>query len=202
MSDKNPKPVNILRIDSSLSLETSVSRSVADKLMAKLESLYPISVVERDVSKGIPPITPEWVIATRTPDEDRTTAHWETLKFSGVLVDEVMLADVLVISSPVYNFGITAELKAWVDNICRARLTFKYTEHGPRGLLQNKKAYVIMASGGTAIGSDIDFAGKYLKHLLNFLNITDVTLISADQLIKFDPAPKLAAVDAQISTIQ
>tara|TARA_B110000483_G_scaffold70401_2_gene87899 strand:- start:7237 stop:7725 length:489 start_codon:yes stop_codon:yes gene_type:complete len=160
-----------------------------------------MDVIYRDVTEGIPLITPEWVIATRTLDDDRTDEHWETLKFSGELVDEVLAADVLLISSPVYNFGITANLKAWIDNICRARLTFQYTEHGPRGLLENKKAYVVLASGGTGIGSDIDFAGRYLKHLMGFLNITDVTVIAADQLLKFDPEPKLAAVDKEISEL-
>lgn len=201
MSDTENKPINLLRIDSSLSLETSVSRSVADKLQARLEAQRTMDVVYRDVTEGIPQITPEWVIATRTLDEDRTDEHWETLKFSGELVDEVLAADVLLISSPVYNFGITANLKAWIDNICRARLTFHYTEHGPRGLLQNKKAYIVMASGGTGIGSDIDFAGRYLKHLMGFLNITDITVIAADQLLKFDPEPKLAAVDKEISEL-
>jgi len=201
VSDSENKPINLLRIDSSLSLETSVSRSVADKLQARLESQQSFNVVKRDVTEGIPQITPEWVIATRTLDDDRTEEHWETLKFSTELVDEVLAADVLLISSPIYNFGITSNLKAWIDNICRARLTFQYTEHGPRGLLQNKKAYVVMASGGTGVGSDIDFAGRYLKHLLGFLNITDVTMISADQLLKFDPAPKMAAVETEIEQL-
>lgn len=202
MSDQQKKPINVLRIDSSLSLESSVSRSVTDKLMTKLESLAELEVVERDVSEGIPLITPEWVVATRTLDEDRTEEHWQSLKFSGELVEEVMKADILVISSPIYNFSVTANLKAWIDNICRARLTFQYTEHGPRGLLQNKKAYVVLASGGTAVGSDIDFAGRYLKQVLNFLNITDVTLIAADQLLKFEAAPKLAEVDEQIASLK
>lgn len=201
MSETETKPINLLRIDSSLSLETSISRSVADKLQARLKTQRSMDVIYRDVTEGIPLITPEWVIATRTLDDDRTDEHWETLKFSGELVDEVLAADVLLISSPVYNFGITANLKAWIDNICRARLTFQYTEHGPRGLLENKKAYVVLASGGTGIGSDIDFAGRYLKHLMGFLNITDVTVIAADQLLKFDPEPKLAAVDKEISEL-
>lgn len=201
MSETETKPINLLRIDSSLSLETSISRSVADKLQARLKTQRSMDVIYRDVTEGIPLITPEWVIATRTLDDDRTDEHWETLKFSGELVDEVLAADVLLISSPVYNFGITANLKAWIDNICRARLTFQYTEHGPRGLLENKKAYVVLASGGTGIGSDIDFAGRYLKQILVFLNITDVTIIAADQLLKFDPEPKLVAVDKEISEL-
>jgi FMN-dependent NADH-azoreductase len=201
VSETETKPINLLRIDSSLSLETSISRSVADKLQARLKTQRSMDVIYRDVTEGIPLITPEWVIATRTLDDDRTDEHWETLKFSGELVDEVLAADVLLISSPVYNFGITANLKAWIDNICRARLTFQYTEHGPRGLLENKKAYVVLASGGTGIGSDIDFAGRYLKQILVFLNITDVTIIAADQLLKFDPEPKLVAVDKEISEL-
>jgi FMN-dependent NADH-azoreductase len=80
----------------------------------------------------------------------------------------------------VYNFSIPASLKAWIDLISRARKTFRYTEDGPEGLLKGKKAYILLASGGTKAGSEIDFATPYLKHALKFVGIEDVTIIAAD----------------------
>jgi FMN-dependent NADH-azoreductase len=94
-----------------------------------------------------------------------------------------MDADVLVIGVPVYNFGIPASLKAWVDMIARARLTFRYTESGPVGLLRGKRAVLVVASGGTAVGSEIDFATDYLRHVLGFLGIDDVEIIAANRVM-------------------
>lgn len=105
------------------------------------------------------------------------------LALSDTLVGELKSADTIVIGTPVYNFAVPAALKAWIDLVARARETFQYTEDGPVGLLQGKKAYVIIASGGTKVGSEIDFAGNYLKHVLGFIGITDVTIVAADQLM-------------------
>ena len=90
--------------------------------------------------------------------------------------------DVVVIGAPMYNFSIPAALKAWIDLVARAGLTFRYTENGPVGMLENKKAYVMLATGGTSIGSEIDYASGYLRHVLGFLGIHDVELISAERM--------------------
>ena len=89
----------------------------------------------------------------------------------------------IVIGSPIYNFGVPAALKAWVDMIARARKTFRYTSEGPEGLLKGKKAYVVIASGGVPVDSPVDFATPYLRHALKFVGITDIDIIAADQLI-------------------
>jgi FMN-dependent NADH-azoreductase len=91
-------------------------------------------------------------------------------------------ADAVVIGVPVYNFSISAALKAWIDMVSRARLTFRYTENGPVGLLAGKKAYVVVATGGVPVGSPMDFATPYLRHALSFLGITDVEVIAADRV--------------------
>ncbi len=101
---------------------------------------------------------------------------------SDSLVAELKDADVLVIGVPIYNFNVPASLKAWIDMIARARLTFRYTENGPEGLLQGKKAYLVVATGGVPVGSPVDFATPYLKHALGFIGITDVEIIAADRL--------------------
>jgi FMN-dependent NADH-azoreductase len=97
------------------------------------------------------------------------------------LIAELEAADTIVIGVPLYNFGIPAALKAWIDLIARARRTFRYTEAGPEGLLKDKKAYLVVASGGVPVGSDYDFATGYLRHVLGFVGITDVTVIDAGQ---------------------
>ncbi len=94
---------------------------------------------------------------------------------------EVQAADTIVIGLPIYNFGVPAALKAWIDLIARAGVTFQYSAEGPKGLLTGKHAIVAVASGGTEIGSDIDFASGYIRHVLGFVGITDVTFIRADR---------------------
>src|SRR5690606_6043276 len=80
----------------------------------------------------------------------------------------------------IYNFSIPASLKAWIDQVARARRTFRYTEAGPEGLLKGKRAYIVFASGGVPLGSEVDFASAYLRHILGFIGISDVEFIAAD----------------------
>ncbi|MDH3266802.1 MAG: NAD(P)H-dependent oxidoreductase, partial [Gammaproteobacteria bacterium] len=112
----------------------------------------------------------------------RDAAQREALAFSDRLVAELQHADAIVIGAPIYNFNIPAALKAWIDMIARARVTFRYTDNGPKGLLEGKKAYIVVASGGVKIGSKADFATPYLRHALAFVGITDVEFIGAEQL--------------------
>ena len=168
----------VLRVDASARKSTSSSRALTDALMAKLAA---DETIVRDAADGISFVTEDWVNANFTDEVDRSDGQKAILSESDALVDELLAADTLVIGTPVYNFGIPASLKAWIDMIARARKTFQYTPTGPEGLLKGKKAYVLMASGGTEIGSEIDFASGYLRHVLGFVGITDVTIIAADQ---------------------
>ncbi|MGD8643047.1 MAG: NAD(P)H-dependent oxidoreductase, partial [Chromatiales bacterium] len=142
-----------------------------------------VEVVVRDLREGIPFVDEAWMAASFTPEQERSEDQRAALVMSDALVEELRSADVLVIGTPIYNFGVPAALKAWIDMVARARLTFRYTEQGPVGLLEGKKAYVLVASGGTPVGSDIDFASGYLRHVLGFLGIHDVELIAADRLV-------------------
>ncbi|MEM9209697.1 MAG: NAD(P)H-dependent oxidoreductase, partial [Pseudomonadota bacterium] len=92
------------------------------------------------------------------------------------------------IGAPIYNFGVPAVLKAWVDMIARARLTFQYTDKGPVGLLEGKRAYVVVASGGVSVDSPVDFATPYLRQALRFIGIEDVTVIPAQGIDATDDA--------------
>ncbi len=169
---------SVLRIDASARKNGSSSRALTDALLAQLA---PENLVVRDLVMGLPFVTEDWVGANFTDEADRSDEQKTTLSLSDTLVDELTAADTLVIGTPIYNFGIPAALKAWVDMVARARKTFHYTANGPEGLLTGKKAYILIASGGTEVGSEIDFASGYLRHVLSFIGITDVTIVSADQ---------------------
>ena len=177
--------MKVLEVSASGRRRDSVSRMLTQELIDALETREGrLSVTRRDLSEGIPLVDESWINANFTPDEERSAQQRETLAASDALVAELQAADVVVIGSPIYNFGVPAALKAWVDMIARARLTFRYTANGPEGLLRGKKAYVVIASGGVPVDSPVDFATPYLRQALRFVGITDVEVIAADQLNK------------------
>jgi FMN-dependent NADH-azoreductase len=175
-------PLRILRVDASARVEGSVTRQLADRMIEGLAArVGGVSVTRHDVAQGLPFVDADWVAANFTDPDARSAAQREKLAGSDALVAEVKAADVWVIATPIYNFGVPASLKAWIDQIARARLTFRYTEQGPQGLLANKKVYILTATGGTEVGGGIDFATPWLKFVLGFLGITDVEVIAADR---------------------
>ncbi|HQU14670.1 MAG: FMN-dependent NADH-azoreductase [Chromatiales bacterium 21-64-14] len=177
-------PLRVLRVDASGRTRESVSRQLTDRFIEGLTARHPhTQVAVRDVATGLPFVDEAWIQANFTAPEERTGAQRAALAQSDTLVQELMDANLLVMGVPVYNFGVPAALKAWIDLVARARLTFRYTENGPVGLLQGRKAYLMVASGGTAVGSEIDFAIRYLRHILGFLGITDVEVIAAERLM-------------------
>jgi FMN-dependent NADH-azoreductase len=178
-------PLRLLHVNASGRYEGSVSRDLSTRLVDGLrERIDGLQVQERDVATGLPFVDAGWISANFTPDGQRTPEQQQQLAQSTALVQELQDADIIVIAAPVYNFSIPASLKAWIDMVARAGLTFRYSEDGPVGLLQNKKAYLVLASGGTPIGSDIDFASGYLRHVLGFIGIDDVTIIAAERLMQ------------------
>ena len=172
--------LKVLEIQASARGTGSISRKLTADLIAALEARHGnIDVTTRDLANGLPFVDEAWVSANFTPEEERTNTHRQILSRSDDLVAELKEADVLVIGSPIYNFSVPAVLKAWIDMIARARLTFRYTENGVEGLLEGKKAYVVVPSGGVPMGSPVDFATPYLRHALGFVGITDVEFIGA-----------------------
>lgn len=177
------KPHNVLEISASGRKIDSVSRLLSRDLANALRQRHGIlELAHRDLADGLPFVDAKWIEATFTAEEDRDSGHRDALAFSDNLVAELQAADTIIIGTPMYNFGIPAVLKAWVDLIARARLTFHYTENGPEGLLKGKKAYIVVATGGVPVGSPMDFATPYLKQALAFVGIDDVEIIAADQL--------------------
>lgn len=188
----------LLRIDSSARTQGSITRD----LTARIAKGYAgAKVTHRDLAETpVPQITESWVTANFTPPEDRTDAQVQTLAPSDDLLAEVEAADTIVIGLPVYNFAPPAALKAWVDNVARVGRSFRYTADGPEGLLKGKRAILAMASGGTAAGSEIDFASTYMRHILGFIGITDVTVVAADQMA-LDAEASLARASDQIDQL-
>lgn len=193
---------NILHITTSIRGDESVSNTLGNKLVAGLSAQSGADVTTRDLSRNdIPFISAERFAANLAPAAERTAEQSELAAISDTLIAELQAADTIVISSPVYNFGVPATLKAWADLVARAGTTFKYTENGPVGLLEGKKAYITAASGGTPIGSDIDFMSTWLTFFLGFLGIKDVEVIAADGIMGADGEEKIAKAHEKVAAI-
>lgn len=185
--------LNILRIDASARKTGSVSRDLTDRIVARYENA---NVTTRDLSNALPQIDEAWIGANFTPADQRSDEQRALLAQSDELVAELQNADLIVIGLPVYNFSVPTSLKAWVDLVTRVGITFQYGENGPEGLLNGKRAILALASGGTPAGSDVDFASTFMRHILGFNGISDVTLIAADALAVEPEATLKAANDA------
>lgn len=173
---------HVLIIHSSGRQQDSLTRQLTGEVLEQLQARHPdLSVTVRDLASGMPFVNEQWIGANFTAAEQRTADQQQALRHSDQLVAELQQADWIIIGSPIYNFSVPAVLKAWVDQVARAKLTFRYTAQGPEGLLKNKQAILAMASGGVPIGSDMDFATPYLQQAMGFLGINDVQVLDASQ---------------------
>jgi FMN-dependent NADH-azoreductase len=165
----------ILHVKSSSNLQQSFSRKVGQTLVNHLKAQDAgIKIIDRDlITTPIPHIGPEFLEALGSNDA-------AGLALSDKLVDEVFASDVIVIESPMYNFGVPSVLKAWIDHVLRAKKTFAYTENGPEGLVKGKKAILVLASGGIyseGPAQAMDFQEPYLRAALSFIGITDIEVV-------------------------
>ncbi len=192
----NTKINRILRIDSSASYSDSITRRLGDEVIRRLKLQQPeADLIQRDVGKDVQLLHENWVKANTTRPAERNQDQQQVLSYSDQLVRELDSADTIVITAPVYNFSVPASLKAWIDMICRAGLTFNYTETGPKGLLADRPVYLVMASGGVPFGSTVDFASGYLRHVLSFIGILDVRAVYAEATNINASASESAALD-------
>lgn len=174
---------NVLHIKASIRGDESVSNTLGNIIVDGLKARG-ANVTTRDLSANdIPFVDGARFGANLTPAADRTPKQAELAAIADTLIAELQDADTIVFSVPVYNFGVPAVVKAWADLVARAGTTFNYTENGPVGALTGKKAYIVAASGGTPIGSDMDFMSSWLKFFLGFIGITDVELVAADGIM-------------------
>lgn len=170
-----------LVINASIRDEESISRSLNNQLVEKFRAKGE-TIVERDLTKDMDFVSVESMDAAGTPVEERSAeqASNATAQLADTLIKELQDADTIIIGAPVYNFGPPASLKAWADLVARAGTTFRYNDDGPEGLLKGKKAYIMAVSGGTTIGSEIDFMSGWLTLFLGFIGITDIEMVVAD----------------------
>src|SRR5512143_1615526 len=176
--------MNILQINASARREGANSTRVADSIVARLQAKNPPHTLTlRDLAADPHPPLDEFALgALFTPAGDRTAPQRERVALDDALIAEVRAADVIVLGVPMYNFGVPAQLKNWIDAIARNGVTFRYTEKGPEGLLAGKRVYVGLARGGRYRGTDADSQVPYLKTVLGFLGMSDVHFIYAEGL--------------------
>lgn len=168
--------MTVLHINSSARLNNSNSRTIGQYLVDKMSQ----PVIDRDLARDpLPPISAEDLIGVHGSSDSERASLKAQLSLSDGLIDELRLADTLVLAAPMYNFGIPASLKQWIDAICRAGVSFKYTDKGPVGLLGVERAVIITSSGGTPIGGEMDFSSRYLEAICGFIGIQDVFHIDA-----------------------
>lgn len=187
----------ILQLNNSLFSDDGQSSRLADKLVGRLCAVDPrVRVIRRDLARQpVPHLDQPAFLGGLAAPEERTAEQARAAALADTLVEELMSADTLVIGVPVYNFSIPSPLKAWFDHVARAGTTFRYTGNGPEGLLEGKRAHLFLTSGGQYAGTENDFAGPYVRHMLGFLGITDVTMTRAEGLAMGEDTSR-AALDA------
>jgi len=178
---------NILVVESSPMGERSVSRRLTKEVLDGLRRLHPGSaVIVRDLAaRPLPHLGAEQIAAYYTPDEKRDESLRAAVRLSDEAVDELLAADLVVIGAPMWNFGLPSALKAWIDHVVRSGRTFTLGADGAKGLAAGKKAYVVTASGGVFSSGpykDYDFQAPYLRAVLGFIGVTDVTFLRAEGL--------------------
>jgi FMN-dependent NADH-azoreductase len=197
--------MNILQINSSARSTGSESTRLADSIVAKLAAANPgASVARRDLAANPHPVIDEPTLqALFTPADQRTPEQAARVALDDALIAQVQAADVIVIGAPMYNFGITVQLKSWFDAIARAGVTFKYGPTGPIGLLGGKKVYVAVSRGGLHRDAPSDTQLPHVKMFLNFVGLTDVQVVYSEGL-GMGPeavAKAQAEADAQVNAV-
>ena len=174
--------MKIYQIDSSARKEGSTSRALAKKLLDKIKRPED-EVIYRDLNDEMVFVSGLTESGMKIEKKDQTEHHKKMFELSDILVKELKDSDVIIISAPIYNYGPPATLKAWSDLAARVGETFKFKANGRReGLLKNKRAYLVITSGGTKLNSNEDFLTPWLKFILNFFGIIKIDIICADQM--------------------
>lgn len=193
---------NILIINSSINSQSSVSTQLTSFFAQQLSSKELFNIISRDVGTNPPAHLNQAIFsAFISATESDTKEQKEAVSLSNELIAELQLADIVIIGTPMYNFSIPSGLKSYFDYILRNGLTFKYTESGPVGLLENKKVFVITATGGDYsldYMQPLDFQSPYLKQLFSFMGLNDLhTIATASIALGEDVAAASIAASKQ-----
>ncbi len=191
--------MKILQINASIRADAANSTRVAASIVARLTAKAPDAVVEvRDLGADPHPVLDGAALgALFTPAEQRSAEQAARVALDDAEIARLQGADVIVLGVPMYNFGIPVQLKAWLDAVARAGTTFRYTENGPEGLVQGKKVYVALARGGLYRDTPADSQVPYLKAVLGFLGMTDVSFVYAEGLSMGAESAEKAFADAE-----
>ena len=191
--------MNILQINTRARSNGSISTQVAGKIVARLQAANPqATLTVRDLTRNPHPVLDEAALgALFTPAENRVADQAARVALDDALIAEVQAHDVVVLGVPMYNFGNSVQLKAWIDAIARAGVTFRYTENGPEGLLKGKTVYLALARGGKYRDNGTDPQLAYLKQVLGFLGMTDVRAVHAEGVAMGEAAVAAALQQAQ-----
>ena len=174
--------MKIYQIDSSARKEGSTSRALAKKLLDKIKKPKD-KVIYRDLDDEMVFVSGLTESGMKIEKKNQTEHHKKMFELSDTLVKELKESDIIIISAPIYNYGPPATLKAWADLAARVGETFRFKPNGRReGLLKNKRAYLVITSGGTKLNSNEDFLTPWLKFILNFFGIEKIEIICADQM--------------------
>ena len=191
--------MNILQINSSARIENSQSTKLANSLVERIRTDHPdATLTVRDLSRTPHRALDEIALqALFTPADQRTPEHNARVALDDALIAEIRAADAVVLGVPMYNFGIPAQLKNWIDAISRAQVTFRYTANGPEGLLKGKKVYVALTRGGKYRNTPADTQVPYLKTIFAFLGMDDVQFVYAEGLAMGAAAEQNALASAR-----
>jgi FMN-dependent NADH-azoreductase len=195
--------MNILQVNSSARAYAngagSISTRLGDELVHALRAAHPgAHHTLRDLARQPHPVLDEATLgALFTPAEARTPEQAARVALDDALIAEIQAADVVVLGAPMYNFGVSVQLKNWIDAISRARVTFQYTAAGPEGLLKGKTVYVVTTRGGVHRDQASDTIVPYLRNVLGFLGMTDVHFVYAEGLAMGPEAEAKGIADAQ-----
>jgi len=190
--------MKVLHIDASPRTVRSVTRKLTSAFINALRVKHPgLKVTHHDVGHHPPAfISDAWVGAAFAPADHDDPAMKGVLHHSDELTSEVVAADVLVIGAPMHNFTVSASLKAWIDQVVRTDMTFRITEAGVEPLLKGKKAVIVTSRGGFVAGTAYDFQEPYLRTILGFIGITDVTFVHAEGVNEGEKAREAAMTAA------
>ena len=192
--------MKIYQIDSSARKEGSSSRALAKKLLAKIKKPND-EIIYRDLDDEMVFVSGLTESGMKIDKKDQTEHHKKMFELSDKLVKELKESDVIIISAPIYNYGPPATLKAWSDLAARVGETFKFKPDGRREeLLKNKRAYLVITSGGTKLNSKEDFLTPWLKFILEFFGLQKIDIICADQMA-LDYEKSIRDAEEQIKNI-
>lgn len=194
---------NLLNIRSSLSGDQSQSNLLSDRLLAGLATQGAYQVTTRDLAaEPVPHLDGDRFGAFLSDPSERSTLQQAVVEESDGLINELQQAELIVLGLPMYNFGIPSTLKAWIDHVARAGITFRYTDKGPVGLLEGKKLIVVATRGGVYAGTEQDTQTQYIKDVFGFIGITDVEFVYAEGLAIADQREsRLSRAGEQIEAI-